>query len=170
MIRVRLPTGDVEWDEAQFKRAVIEKTVPPTTAVSLDGGATWSAALVVFRQRFAGSSDDALGVLIPVKVEPTALAAGYLSLGSLLLFGGPLTAVAALLLADHGPAFGVKVGVFVAALLLGVLPPIGLGVLAKRRVAATPGSKGLGRAWFSVGIGVLLALVLLAGVAAALVG
>jgi hypothetical protein len=169
VIRVRLPSGDADWDDAQFKQAVIEKRLPPTTPVSVDGGASWSAALVVFKQRSTPSADTALGVLIPVKVEPTALAVGYLALATLLMFGGPLTAVAALFLVDRGPTVGVKLGAVVVALVLGVLPPIGLGLLARRRVAATAGATGMGRAWFSIGVGVLLAFVLLLGVVAALV-
>jgi hypothetical protein len=157
----------VDWDDAHFKKAVLDKSLGPTTPVSLDGGASWSAALVVFKQRFTPSDDAALGVLIPVKVEPTALAVGYLALASLLMVGGPVTVVVAVLIGDPGPDFGVKLGAVGVALVLGVLPPIGLGLLARRRVAATPGARGMGRAWFSIGVGVLLALVLLLGVVAA---
>jgi hypothetical protein len=168
VIRVRLPTGDVDWDDDRFKRAVLDKTLSPVTAVSTDGGATWSAALILFKLRY-GSSDAGLGVLLPVKVEPTAMAVGYLALATLVMFGGPLTAGAAVLISEPKPTFFVKLGAALVSLVLGVLPPIGLGLLAVRRVNASPGSHGLARAYFSIGVGALLALVLAAGVVASLV-
>jgi hypothetical protein len=169
VIRVRLPTGDADWDDERFKRAVLDKSLPPTTAVSTDGGATWSAALLVFKMRHGGS-DDALGVFIPVKVDPTAMAVGYLALATLVMFGGPLTLGAAVLVSQPKPTFTFKLGAVLVSLALGVLPPIGLGLLAVRRVKASPGANGLARAYFSVGVGALLALVLAAGVVAARVG
>ncbi|MCA2981986.1 MAG: hypothetical protein INH41_23860 [Myxococcaceae bacterium] len=162
MIRVRLHTGDVDWDDAKFKQAMLERSLPPTTPVTLDGGTTWSPALTVFKQRL-GEREDVMAVFLPVQVEPVALVAGYLSLGSLLLFGGPLTLVAVLVLGEPKPTLAVKAGAFAVALLGGVLPPALLGAYALKRLRGNPQARGAARAWFSIGVGGLLALCLLTG-------
>lgn len=166
LVRVKLEAGEVEWTRERLRTELEGKTIAPVTPVSSDGGKTWKTATAALQP---SDEDRALGLFVPVKVEPTALLAGYLALFSFLLFGGPFTLIALIMAADPGPRFAVRATAVAIAFVLGPLPLGLLGVRARSALRKNPELTGHARAWFALAVAGLLALGCLVGLVLAVV-
>jgi len=111
--------------------------------VSADGGVSWLPAWQAAQQPLP--ADDALALLIPVRVNGYALIAGYVGLFSVLFFGGPICLVAGAFFAAPKAPWAVRLVALVVALLLGPLPPAACAYLAHRQLRANPAERGMAR-------------------------
>jgi hypothetical protein len=99
-----------------------------------------------------------------------AILAVYLSVASLLFFGGPLTLIAAGLCFKHGDTpQGVRLAFAFVALAIGPLPVGVLAWLARREMKENPKLLGRGRLFFAYACTALMAAPLLAGAVVAIV-
>jgi hypothetical protein len=138
-------------------QAIATSRLAPSAQVSADGGRTWMPAMHAldwYRSQATG-----MALIVPTRVEPNAVIAGYLGIFSVLFFGGPFALIAVLVGWDGGRMSPlIKLGIVAGALVLGPLPvawPARKGQLALR---ADPSLNGMGRVWTAYVCAGLMAL------------
>lgn len=161
----------VESDADGVYQGLADGRLSPTAQVSSDGGRIWlPAPQALQRARLAGHNDAMVGYVVPGRVEPNALIAGYIALFSLLFFGGPMAVLAAVIGWDDGKMkLGVKLALIAGAFALGPAPIALLCRGAGRKLRQDPTLDGRGRMIFAAVVAVLMTVPILVGVLGALV-
>ncbi|MBW2529474.1 MAG: hypothetical protein JRI23_35180 [Deltaproteobacteria bacterium] len=129
-------------DPAQVRAALQSGQLAPTAQVSTDGVVSWLLASQALQQQ---GQDDALAMVIPVRVNPYALIAGYLGLLSLLFFGGPISLIAGAFFAAPKATIPIRLAALAVGLLLGPVPPAAFAYLGHRALRRNPEERGMGR-------------------------
>lgn len=142
--------------------AVATSRLAPHAPVSIDGGRSWMPAMRALEWHRSQAAD--LALIVPTRVEPSALIAGYLGLFSLLFFGGPICVVAALMSWDRGPKPIVGVVAILVGAVLGPLPVLWPARKGHRALQADASLNGMLRVWTAYVAAALMTLALLAAV------
>ena len=146
---------------AAFMHSVRSGAIAADAPASLDGGHSFQPAGMV-QQRLA-QDDQAMSLVMPVRVETWAVLSGYLALFSLLFFGGPAVLVGVIAAWDPASKLQARVIFLAVGLVLGPLPIAACAALARRNLVRDPTQRGMGRVWFAFGVAGLLALACCAG-------
>jgi hypothetical protein len=168
VVLVQSPAGPATWAENALVQEIAVGRLDPATPVSFDGGTSWLPAGLA-AQRLRARGDDALAALLPMRIEPWSMAAGYVAIFSFFFFGGPASFLAAVLGFDPGPKVLFRLEAILVCSVLGPLPILLLGWLGLRGLRRDPTYRGKGRAIFALVVGGLMALSCLVGLLGVLV-
>ena len=142
-------------------QAVATSQLPPGAPVSVDGGRSWMPAMRALEWHRTASAE--MSLLVPTRVEPNSVIAGYSGLFSTLFFGGPIAFLVAIMGWDPGPKAHVKLAIAAVGALLGPLPILWVARKGRIALAADPSMNGMGRVWTGYVAAALMALGILAG-------